>query len=85
VHLLTICATDLPERAYRFFALRVNKPTYRCIMHTVVDTPGAQIDEYVSKLDVVLDSKMAVIGGLRSKLKNFRSKLQEEETLNQSM
>ena len=51
----------------------------------MVDTPGAQIDEYVSKLDSVLDKKMAVIGGLRNKLQNFRSKLQEEETLNQSM
>ena len=51
----------------------------------MVDTPGAQIDEYVSKLDSVLDKKMAVIGGLRNKLQNFRGKLQEEETLNQSM
>ena len=51
----------------------------------MVDTPGAQIDEYVSKLDSVLDKKMAVISGLRNKLQNFRSKLQEEETLNQSM
>ena len=39
----------------------------------MVDTPGAQIDEYVSKLDSMLDKNMAAIGGLRSKLQNFRS------------
>ena len=50
----------------------------------MVDSPGAVIDEYVERLDSVLDRKLQTIDSLRVRLKHFRSKLQEEETLNQS-
>jgi len=49
-----------------------------------MDAPGAVIDDYVESLDRVLQKKVDTIGSLRTKLKSFRMKLQEEEQLHRS-
>lgn len=46
-----------------------------------VDKPGSDIDEYVESLDTVLTHKIELITMLKSKLKNFREHLKEEEML----
>jgi kinesin family protein 2/24 len=52
---------------------------------TEVEEPGSSIDQYVTNLDGVLAQKERIIGTLRVRLKEFNSRLREEERLSQSL
>eukprot|EP00884_Botryococcus_braunii_P004706 jgi/Botrbrau1/14236/Bobra.0099s0011.1 len=50
-----------------------------------VDQPGSAIDVYVEQLEAVLHKKASSIATLQQRLRTFRSKLQEEEVMSQSV
>lgn len=46
-----------------------------------VDKPASDIDEYVNNLEAILNHKIDLITGVKSKLVAFREHLREEELL----
>lgn len=46
-----------------------------------VDKPASDIDEYVNNLEAILNHKIDIINGVKSKLVAFREHLREEELL----
>lgn len=46
-----------------------------------VDQPGNQLDEYITKLNVVLSQKAAGIQKLQTQLRNFQKQLEEYNVL----
>ena len=54
------------------------------ILNTV-EQPGSKIDDYVSSLEHILDSKIALIVGLKDKLATFKKHLCEEELMSRRL
>lgn len=54
------------------------------LLHSV-DQPGSVVDEYVSNLDDLLESKMRIIRALSGRLARFKDQLEREETLSKSL
>jgi kinesin family protein 2/24 len=50
-----------------------------------VETPGSQIDTYISKLDALLISQIQQANTLRKMLGEFQQHLKEEEELNKQL
>ena len=50
-----------------------------------VEQPGSVIDDYVSSLDSILDSKVALIIGLKERLSVFKKHLCEEEMMSRRL
>ena len=46
-----------------------------------VDKPGSDIEEFIDSLDAILEHKEDMIGGLRRRLKGFKTKIRDEERL----
>jgi kinesin family protein 2/24 len=47
----------------------------------VVDQPGSDVEEYVTKLDTILMNKIKIITDMRTKLIGFHKNLKTEEVL----
>jgi kinesin family member 2/24 len=52
---------------------------------TEVDQPGSAIDQYVEKLDTMLQYKLELILGLKHKLDRFKDHLNQEEMMSRSI
>ncbi|KAL0248631.1 hypothetical protein GEMRC1_003865 [Eukaryota sp. GEM-RC1] len=49
-----------------------------------VESPESEIDQYVQRLDSILERKLDVVTELKAKVSSFRSALEDEEKLSQS-
>ncbi|KAH7831620.1 putative Kinesin motor domain [Monocercomonoides exilis] len=49
-----------------------------------VESPGSSIDDYVSRLDTILGTKIKIITELRERLHKFDQQLKKEETMSKS-
>jgi kinesin family protein 2/24 len=63
----------------------LHPPTQEMSLLGEVENPGSSIDEYVVRLDILLEAKLRIATELQERLKRFEGQLKAEESLSVSV